>query len=323
VVLFNLGGPDSLKAVKPFLYNLFQDPDIFQFPGSSLIRKPLAYLIASLRARKSRVYFEHMGGKSPITELTLRQAHALERSLGADRFKVVIAMRYWRPTTDEAILELKREGIETVILLPLYPQYSYATTRSSERHWTQRCKKLGHSFQQQILIRNYHDHPHYIHSLVARIQETIERFPPEERKGLHLLFSAHGIPLREIEQGDPYESQIRKSVELVVQDLNNGFSHHLSYQSRVGPLKWLEPTTVATIERLAQEGVKRVVAVPISFVSDHSETLYELKKLYGDLAMSRGMRRYELMPALNDHPLFIEALKDLIIQKIPQAEKSA
>src|SRR5215467_9078327 len=139
VVFFNLGGPDSLKAVKPFLYNLFQDPDLFQFPLASLVRKPLAYLIASLRARKSRVYFEYMGGKSPITELTSRQAEALEKGLNEDgghrKFKVVLAMRYWTPSTDDALDELVREGVRQVILLPLYPQYSYTTTRSSHREW--------------------------------------------------------------------------------------------------------------------------------------------------------------------------------------------
>jgi ferrochelatase len=351
VVLFNLGGPDSLEMVKPFLYRLFQDPDLFQFPGSSLVRKPLAYLIASLRARKSRVYFEYMGGKSPITELTLLQAKALDAALnchlrspapsppplegggkntipspltgegqgeGDPEFKVVIAMRYWKPTTDDAIRELQREKIRRVVLLPLYPQYSYTTTRSSERYWQERCRKLKVKFDEEIFVPDYHDHPQYIRSVVERIREALTRLPPEEAQQTHLLFSAHGIPLREIEQGDPYERQICRSVDLVIQELGNGYPHHLSYQSRVGPLKWLEPTTVKMIEKLSTEGVKSLIAVPISFVSDHSETLYELKKLYGELALSRGIKRYELMPALNDHPLFIEALKDLVLKSVKE-----
>src|SRR5262245_51999124 len=241
VVLFNLGGPDSLKAVKPFLYNLFQDPDLFQFPGSALVRKPLAYLIASLRAPKSRVYFEYMGGKSPITELTVRQAEALEKRLneeGNRKFKVVVAMRYWTPSTDDALDELVREGIRRVILLPLYPHYSYTTTRSSHREWRERCRKRNIRFDEEILIPDYHDHPDYIRAVAQRIEEAIERFPPEQRKDIHLLFSAHGIPLREIEQGDPYEKQIHRSVELVMDELKNDWVHHLSYQSRVGPSKW-------------------------------------------------------------------------------------
>src|SRR5262245_8306302 len=170
VVLFNLGGPDSLQAVKPFLYNLFSDPDLFQFPGSSLIRKPLAYLIASLRAPKSRVYFEYMGGKSPITELTKRQAEGLERVLnslerlpspqpsppkgeGEKTFKVLIAMRYWKPSTQEAIRQLQKEGIQRVIFLPLYPQYSYTTTRSSEREWRRCCRKMKVKFEKEIFIQ--------------------------------------------------------------------------------------------------------------------------------------------------------------------------
>jgi len=299
---------------------LFQDPDLFQFPGSALVRKPLAYLIASLRAPKSRVYFEYMGGKSPITELTVRQAEALEKRLneeGNRKFKVVVAMRYWTPSTDDALDELVREGIRRVILLPLYPHYSYTTTRSSHREWRERCRQRNIRFDEEILIPDYHDHPDYIRAVAQRIEEAIERFPPEQRKDIHLLFSAHGIPLREIEQGDPYEKQIHRSVELVMDELKNDWVHHLSYQSRVGPSKWLEPTTIDMIHRLSDERVKQVVAVPISFVSDHSETLYELKKLYGDLAASLHVEQYELMPALNDSSLFIQALKDLVLKAAP------
>jgi ferrochelatase len=290
-----------------------------------------------------------MGGKSPITELTLRQAAALENVLNGSarspsprpspvkgegdpslpppstgggggegdlEFKVVVAMRYWKPTTDEAILELMRENICRVVLLPLYPQYSYTTTRSSERDWRERCRKLKVKFDEEIFILDYHDHPQYIRSVAERIRQALSCMSPEDTEQTHLLFSAHGIPLREIEQGDPYEKQICRSVELVVQELGNGRPHHLSYQSRVGPLKWLEPTTVETIEKLSNEGVKSLIAVPISFVSDHSETLYELKKLYGELALGRGIKKYELMPALNDHPLFIDALKDLVLKNL-------
>jgi len=345
VVLFNLGGPDSLEAVKPYLYNLFQDPDIFSFPLSALVRKPLAYLIASLRARKSRVYFEAIGGKSPLKELTLGQAEVLEKILnagppspwpspvegegkiqkspsplegegwgeGENRFKVLVAMRYWTPSTDEAILELKQEGIQKVILLPLYPHYSYTTTRSSERYWKKRCKKLGVSFEKEILIRDYHDHPDYIRSLTARIEEALENFSEQEKREVHLLFSAHSIPLKEIKNGDPYPKQIQKSMELVLQALGYPHPSSLSYQSKVGPLKWLEPSTAETIQVLAHRGVKSVLVVPISFVSDHSETLYELKKLYGDLARKVGIQKYEVMPALNQQPFFIQALRNLVL----------
>lgn len=317
VVLFNLGGPDSLDAVKPFLYNLFQDPDIFNFPFSFIVRKPLAYLVASLRTPKSRVYFESMGGKSPIKELTLAQAAALEKSLISELpVKVVVAMRYWTPSTDDAIRELQKEGIRKIIFLPLYPQYSYTTTRSSVRYWKQRCKKLKVKFDQEILIEDYHDHPIYIQSVAERIREAAQKFPAENQNKIHLLFSAHGIPIREVTQGDPYETQIRRSVELIVKELGSLYPHHLSYQSKVGPLKWLEPTTIKTIERLAGEGVEHLIAVPISFVSDHSETLYELKKQYGELAMKLGIKQYELMPALNDSDLFIGALKVLVMSKL-------
>ncbi len=316
VVLLNLGGPDSLEAVEPFLYNLFQDPDIFTFPLAGLIRKPLAKFIAKRRAPKSRVYFEYMGGKSPITELTMKQAVALESALNSGsekKFKVLIAMRYWNPNTEEVLKKLQSEGIEKVILLPLYPQYSYTTTRSSMREWYKQSRLLKVRFRSQILVEDYHDHPLYIQALAERIGEAVKKFPMEEQKDVHLLFSAHGIPVREIEQGDPYEKQIRKSVDLVMNELGYRYSHHLSYQSKVGPLKWLEPTTVETVEKLAAQGVKNVIAIPISFVSDHSETLYELKKMYGELAIKCGMKQYELMPALNDSPLFIDCLKEKVL----------
>ncbi len=331
VVLFNLGGPDSLEAVEPFLYNLFQDPDIFTFPFASWVRKPLAKFIAKRRAPKSRVYFEYMGGKSPITELTMRQAEALERKLNQTPpapspelkgrregvgFKVVVAMRFWKPFTSDALENLKQEGIRKVVLLPLYPQYSFTTTRSSEREWDTQCRKQGVGFEKVFRVSDYHDHPLYIQALAARIREAIERFPVERQKKVHLLFSAHGIPLREIRAGDPYEKQIIRSVELVQKELGNAYSHSLSYQSRVGPLKWLEPNTVEKITELAKEGKKEIVAVPISFVSDHSETLYELKKMYGELARSLGIEQYELMPALNDQSLFIECLADVVQQKL-------
>lgn len=323
VVLFNLGGPDSLDAVEPFLYNLFQDPDIFTFPFASLIRKPLAKFIAKRRAPKSRVYFEYMGGKSPLTELTLAQAEALEKRLnespGGQRFKVAVAMRFWRPFTEDALEVLRREGVRRVVLLPLYPQYSYTTTRSSEKEWEKQCRRAGLSFEQVLRIPDYHQHPLYIQTLAERIREGLARFPEKTRGQVHLLFSAHGIPLQEIAAGDPYEKQILASVELVRRELGEGFSHSLSYQSKVGPLKWLEPNTVETIERLAKEGKKQLLAVPISFVSDHSETLYELKKLYGELAQGLGVERYELMPALNDHPLFIQCLEDLVLSSLAGA----
>lgn len=317
VVLFNLGGPDSLDAVEPFLYNLFQDPDIFTFPFASLVRKPLAKFIAKRRAPKSRVYFEYMGGKSPILELTLQQADALEKKLnnGSEdkNFKVVVAMRFWKPFTQDALQSLKNEGIEKVVLLPLYPQYSYTTTRSSEKEWDAQCKKKSLSFEKVSRVSDYHRHPLYIQVVATRIREGIARFPVEKQNQVHLLFSAHGIPLQEVAAGDPYEKQIIESVELIRKELGNDYSHSLSYQSKVGPLKWLEPNTVATIEKLAAEGKKQILAVPISFVSDHSETLYELKKMYGELAVGLGVEQYELMPALNDQPIFIECLADCVL----------
>ena len=322
IVLFNLGGPHNLDAVEPFLFNLFMDPDIFTFPLASLVRKPLARFISSRRASKSRVYFEYMGGKSPIIDHTLDQARALEKSLNHSQripntqFKVVVAMRYWKPFASNAIRILKREGIEKIVLLPLYPQYSYTTTRSSLVDWKESCKKMGVSFEQEFFISDYFDHPLYLKSVAGRIQEAIAKFDENERTHIHLLFSAHGIPLKEIKAGDPYEQQIKQSVMGVMRELGDLYPHTLAYQSKVGPLKWLQPNTVDVIPQLAAKGVRNLIAIPISFVSDHSETLYELKKMYGELALQSGIRQYELMPALNDSGMFIGALGDVVWREI-------
>ncbi len=316
VVLFNLGGPHSMAAVEPFLYNLFLDPDIFTFPLASLVRKPLAKFISSRRAKKSSKYFEYMGGKSPIIDLTLDQARALEKSLNVKdkKFKVVVAMRYWYPLTENALSILKREGIRKVILLPLYPHYSFATTRSSEREWELQTKKMDIHFESLKLVKDYFDHPLYIQSLAARIREGLLRFPEAVRDQVHLLFSAHGIPVKEIKAGDPYQQQILKSKELVLKELNLPNSEGLSYQSKVGPLEWLKPNTIEVLEKLIKEEKKKyILAIPISFVSDHSETLYELKKMYGDLAIEWGVTQYELMPALNTEEKFIECLAEQIL----------
>lgn len=316
VVLLNLGGPDSLEAVEPFLYNLFCDPDIIDFPGSFLFRKGLAKLISSKRHPRIQEQYKQIGGKSPLKDHTLRQAALLEERLN-EHFpaKVYAAMRYWKPSTEETLHAIKSDGIERVILLPLYPQYSKATTESSVKEWEKQLRLRGDKLSlDTTLIEAYYDHPRYIDAFVARINEGLERFPAERRSGVHILFSAHGTPMKLVKQGDPYSGHIKKTVEMIKN--RAGYSHHnsLCYQSKVGPMKWLTPSTPDTIKELAEKGVKDMLVVPVAFASDHLETLYEVGIEFRHMAMTAGVMQFEVTEGLNDSPIFIDALAQLVFE---------
>jgi ferrochelatase len=309
VVLFQLGGPDRLDAVEPFLYNLFCDPDIINFPLAWLARKPLAKWISMRRSEVVSEHYAAIGGGSPIRALTERQARALEQELRAHiPAHVVVAMRYWHPLTREAIVQLDAAGLDELVLLPLYPQYSVATTGSSLKEW----RRLYRSATPVRLIERFYDHPDYIGALIERIQSALSRLARPE--GVYLVFSAHGLPMSLIEKGDPYQQQIEATVRLVRQRGGWPNPHVLCYQSRVGRQKWLEPSLTATIERLANEGVKRMLVIPISFVTEHIETLHEINIEAREEAEQLGVEEFTMMPALNDSPLFIRALADLVLR---------
>ena len=316
VVLLNLGGPDSLDAVEPFLYNLFSDPDIIDFPGSFLFRKRLARLISSRRAPMVKGQYEKIGGKSPLKEYTLKQAALLEERLN-ERFpaRVFAAMRYWKPSTEETLREIQREGIKKVILLPLYPQYSKATTESSVKEWEKQVALNGLSLETE-LIDSYYDFPPYIDAFVERVNEGLSRFPAEVRDETHILFSAHGTPMKLVRQGDPYSGHIKSTVEAIIERGGYEQKTALCYQSKVGPLKWLTPSTPDTITDLASKGVKNMLLVPVAFASDHLETLFELGIEYRHVAENAGVERYEVTTGLNDSPLFVDALAQLVFAKM-------
>lgn len=323
VVLLNLGGPDSLEAVEPFLYNLFSDPDIIDFPGSFLFRKGLARLISTRRAPGVIEQYREIGGKSPLKEYTLRQAELLEKELSSVfPVKVYAAMRYWRPSTEETLDEIESDNISKVILLPLYPQYSLATTASSVKEWEKHVRLRGMSLETD-LIDAYYDHPTYIDAFVERVREGLNRFPAERRGDITILFSAHGTPMKLVKQGDPYSIQIGKTVEAIISRGNFTQPTTLCYQSKVGPLKWLTPSTPDTIARLAAQGVNDMLLVPVAFASDHLETLFELGIEYRRQAMEKGVRQYEVTEGLNDSPLFIDALAQLVIEKVGTSTSSA
>jgi ferrochelatase len=312
VVLFQLGGPDRLDAVQPFLYNLFIDPDIINFPMAWLARRPLAWLISNLRAQHVREHYEAIGGGSPIRELTEGQSLALADALEPwVEPHIVIAMRYWHPSTMEAIRRLERTPIDELVLLPLYPQYSRATTGSSLREWNRRWR---HRNIPTHLIERFYSHPLYLSAIVERIEQSFAEF--QRPADVHLVFSAHGLPVSLIEAGDPYQREIEETVRLVVKQ--GGWSNPMTlcYQSRLGRQKWLEPTLTETIERLAAEGVRHMLVVPISFVTEHIETLYEINLEARALAASLGIEDFAVMRGLDSSPRFIAALADMVLQAV-------
>jgi ferrochelatase len=311
VVMFQLGGPDTLAAVEPFLYNLFCDPDIINFPGSFLARKPLAKLISTTRAKKVRHHYAEIGGGSPIRRLTNQQARAVEAALRPHiAARTMVAMRYWHPTTEAAISSLESAPFDELVLLPLYPQYSFATTGSSLKEWNRLYKPTT----PVKVIDHFFDHPDYIAGIVARINGILQQL--RHREDVHLVFSAHGLPMSLIEKGDPYQGHIEATVKLVRELGAWPNPHVLCYQSRVGPQKWLQPSLTSTIELMAGEGIKRMLVVPLSFLTEHIETLYEINIEARNLAESLGVTDFHMMPALNDSPLLVRALADLVLRSV-------
>ena len=316
VVLFQLGGPDSIHAVEPFLFNLFSDPDIIDFPLASIARRPLAHLIAKSRARHVAHHYAEIGGRSPILEHSLQQAAALERELRTSfDARVVVAMRYWHPFTHEALAKLEEHQPDDLVLLPLYPQYSKTTTGSSLNEWN-RVFRPSTTWNPSVRsVRQYHDDPDFIHSVVASVNRSLADFPhPLEE--LDFVFSAHSLPVAVVQAGDPYQRQIEHTCDLVWEAGGWRGRRHLCYQSKVGTAKWLSPSMWETVERLAANGSRHILVVPISFVSDHVETLHEIAIEHREQAARLGIADFRLMPGLNASPLFIATLAKLVRQSL-------
>jgi len=312
VVLFQLGGPERLEAVEPFLYQLFCDPDIINFPLSFLARKPLAKLISTSRARVVSQHYEQIGGGSPIRRLTEEQAAALSAALAPHvDAKVVVAMRYWHPSTTEAIATLSETPTEELVLLPLYPQYSLATTGSSLKEWNNRFVPNGLPVH---IVEEFHRHSDYIGAMVERIDEALA--DARDREEIQFVYSAHGLPLSVVAKGDPYPRQIEETVQAIEERGGWKNPRVLCYQSRVGPQKWLAPSLTETIERLAKGGVRRMLVIPLSFVTEHIETLFEINIEAREMAEKAGVEEFCMMSALNHSPLFIHALEDLVLRAV-------
>ncbi|MBN3951104.1 MAG: ferrochelatase [Nostoc sp. NMS7] len=317
VLLLNLGGPDKLEDVGPFLYNLFSDPEIIRLPFRWL-QKPLAWFIASRRTRTSQANYKQIGGGSPLRRITEAQGQALKEQLGylGQEVKIYVGMRYWHPYTEEAIAQITQDNIEHLVILPLYPQFSISTSGSSfrllEKLWQEDPKLQPIDY---TVIPSWYKQPGYLQAIAELIAQELEQFPnPDE---VHIFFSAHGVPKSYVEEaGDPYQQEIEECTALIMKTLNRPNVHTLAYQSRVGPVEWLQPYTEDALKKLGAEGVKDLVVVPISFVSEHIETLQEIDIEYREVAEESGIHNFRRVPAPNTHPVFINALADLVIDAL-------
>jgi ferrochelatase len=320
VLLFNLGGPETLRDVRPFLYNLFSDPEIFHIKND-LLRKSLAWLIATLRQGKSRNLYRQIGGGSPLRRITEEQAAALSDALHSGNMEasVYVGMRCWKPSIDDAVDRILKDEITHLVLLPLFPQYSVTTTGSCLKYFRALETKLGLPSKMRIsAIETWFDDALYIESMTELIEKSLAAFPVEDKGSVLLLYSAHSIPASYVEQGDPFLQQTRESVARINLKLGTGNDFRLAFQSKVGPVKWLGPSTREVLEDIGRKGKSRVLAVPISFVSDHIETLQEIDIQYKGLAARSGIAQFSRAAALNLYPKFINALAELSIRKFAE-----
>lgn len=302
VLLLNMGGPDSISAVKPFLYNLFSDPYIANF---GIMQKPMAWLISNLRAKKVRKAYEKINGKSPLKEITTAQAIALEKLLG-DNFKVLVGMRYWHPFIEESLNEFKNSNIRKIVAVSLYPQFCRATTSSV----IEKFKKSAQNYFDYKIISSWCEYPLFIEAWIENIRNSFNKYGSD----CFVLFSAHSIPVSLHKKGDPYISEVERTVKAIVDNMKlNSFK--ICYQSKTGPIKWMSPSTEEVIEELAKEGYKKILIVPVSFVSDHIETLYEIDIVYKEIAKNLGIQ-LNRVDSLNTSPKFIEALKNLVLESL-------
>lgn len=309
VILLNMGGPNSLKAVRPFLYNLFSDREIIPL-GPPFLQKFIAWMIARKRAPISRETYRKIGGASPLEKITRAQAKALEETLcqeGED-WHVSIAMRYWPPYADEALDEMLADRVEEITAVSLYPHYTKATTGSSLNHLQTAMKRRGIKIPLRT-VESWPEEPDYIYTLAAGIKKTLIEMQEKTSEEIAVVYSAHSLPVSFIEEGDPYVDHLKQTIAAV--EKQTGVTGTLCFQSRSGPVEWLAPSTPDTVTRLASEGCKAMIMVPISFVSDHVETLYEIDMLYRNQAEELGVI-FASTPSLNTDPRFINALASLV-----------
>ncbi len=324
IVFLNMGGPDCPDAVRPFLYNLFSDRSIIRL-GPAILQRPIAWFIARSRAPKSTRAYLKIGGKSPLADITMAQAKAVERALKGHRIGNVLcepAMRYWHPRTPNVLAGFRKQGITRCLAVSMYPHYCKATSGSSIMEF-EKCAADLHI--KSLVIDGFADHPDYIAALAEVVTETLRRLglgidgqgPPRLPDDTRLVYSAHSVPSALIDQGDPYVEQLKCTIKAL--ESVTGIRGSMCYQSRSGPVRWLRPSTDEYLMELADQGIKNIIILPISFVSDHIETLYELDILYGDMMRKRGVKLIRT-PSLNKRPRFISALTGLALEGIKNLE---
>lgn len=313
VILLNMGGPDSPRAIRPFLFNLFNDPAIIGAPGP--VRWLLAHSLSIKRTGPARRIYARIGGRSPLLDLTERQAAALQAALNRpdseNAYRCFIAMRYWHPFTARAVAEAKKWGATRVVLLPLYPQYSSVTSGSSIEEWKTVADRVGFKVS-STAVCCYPTDAGFVAAQADLLSNALERAAAVAGDNIRVLFSAHGLPKSVVARGDPYPSQVAAGAAAIVRALDRpGLDWKIVYQSRVGPAEWIGPYADDEIRKAGAEG-KGLVVLPIAFVSEHSETLVELDEDYRRLAEQAGAAAYLRVPALGCHPAFIEGLAGLV-----------
>ncbi len=312
LILLNMGGPDSLEAVKPFLYNLFSDRELIQLPAGALLQKPFARLISHFRAKKVVENYRTIGGKSPLLEWTRKQARGIAQRL--EDVQPFVIMRYWQPRATEVLQEIRAAGIEKAVVLSMYPHYTGATTGSSVNDFKRTAARVYPELDYQ-LIEDWYDWPGYLDALANRINEGLNSFHELLRDEVQILFSAHALPQKFIDRGDPYQQQV-ETTALEVMKRVGSYPWRIAYQSRSGPVQWMEPGTEEMIRQLGDAGHQSLLMVPISFVSDHIETLEEIDIQYRNLAAKAGFQHFRRAPSLNDHADFLAAMAALVREKL-------
>lgn len=307
--MLNMGGPDSLAAVEPFLYNLFSDRELIQLPLGGLLQKPLARLISHFRAKKVVENYRAIGGASPLLEWTNRQAAGIAAALGPN-WRPYVAMRYWAPRAETALGQMARDGVEEAVVLSMYPHYTGATTGSSVNDFRRAAAKVHPTLRYRV-IESWYDWPGYLFALAGRVRAGLESFHELVRDEVQIVFSAHALPQKFIDRGDPYLDQVLATVKGVMAEWGER-PWHLGFQSRSGPVQWMAPDTLEVMDQLGAAGHRSVLIVPISFVSDHIETLYEIDVEYRDHAQNCGIGNFARAPSLNVDPDFLRSLAELV-----------
>ena len=315
VIICNMGGPDNLEAVKPYLTNIFQDPAILSYPVGQFLRNRLAAMLVKSRLEDSKDIYRLIGGKTPLLEITHQQAVALATRLNSKNkgsFTVIPAMRYWHPFIEDVWEKVAADAFDKIVFVSLYPFYSYTTSGSLLAKVADMKKMYKDTADKTVEVDRFGNHPQFIEAIAGQINDALKSHPGHK----DVLLSAHSIPMRSIKKGDPYRDEIEQSVNRLKQQLPADINLYLAFQSKVGPVDWLGPATDDTIQELAQKGVKKLLVYPLGFVADNSETIYEIGMLYGDLAKEKGIADYIRIDSLNTDPIFVDTLTSLVLDAI-------